>query len=405
MRIEDKLVIELCKKNKNRKQISLLAAKDRFNMDYFLKIIEKHLLKAFVLSELLKCKIPYEIKKRLLPVAKESLAETTVYNRKIREEYIQTASILNMNKIETVLMKGESLNFSGLRYYRDLDILVREERLLESIDILSGKGYRYIGDSINLLLDSDEKKDLSFQLKWNNQFQMINEDTGIMIELHTNLFERDRAYSIILNPLLDSIDSFWENRKWNSKLEVFEFSIEENMLLMCMHTAIKRSPASNRFVLRNLVDIKNLIDKKPDWNIFLDQVKKCKICSFIYFSLSLTSTLFGTDVPPHVLNELKVNSTEKELFIERIHWNSFQSLERNSILFSNLYKMFSPFIYHSSMKVKLQNLFLFPVLFPSKWRMAHIYNVKGSNPIIYLSYILNPFRWFYIIIRNLFRKR
>lgn len=405
MRIEDRLIIELCKRKKNRKLVDHLIAKDCFDINYFFKIIEKHLIKTFALWELLKYKIPNEIKTTVVTAAKRSLAETTISNRVIVEESIKIAGILKRNNIETILMKGESLNFSRLRQSRDIDIMVREEKLIKSIDILSGRGYRYIGDTINFLLNSDEKKDLSLQLKWNNQYQMLNEETGIMIELHTNVFERDRVYSIILNSLLDSIDSFWENRKWNSEIGIYEFSTEDKLLLMCMHNAIKRSPASNKFILRNLVDIENLIEKKPDWNIFINRVKKSKICSYINYSLSLTSILLDAEAPLFVQNELKENLSEKELFIEKVHLFSFQSLERSSILFSNLYKMVAPFIYHSPLKIKLKNLFLFPVFFPPKWRMGHIYNVKDNNPIIYLSYFLNPFRWTYIVLRNLLRKR
>ncbi len=405
MRIEDRLVIELCKKNKNRQQIELFAANDRFDIDYLLKIIEKHLVKTFVLSELIKLKIPVEMKNRVVPEAKKSLAKTALSHRIIMDEYHKAAGILNKNNIETILMKGRSLNITGLRQFRDLDILVPEENLLESIDLLGETGYRYIGDSVNLLLNSDEKKDLSLQLRWNNQYQLFNDEKGLMIELHTNLFERDRAYSVNLDPLLDAIESFRKNRKWNSENDAYEFSIEDKLLLMCMHTAVKRSPASNSFILRNLLDIENLIEKKPDWKVFLNRVKECEICPFIYFSLALTSTLFKTDVPLSVLDELKGNLTGREHFIEKVHMISFQSLERSSILFSNLYKMISPFVYHSSMKVKLRNLFLFPVFFPPKWRMAHIFNVEESNPIIYLFYFLNPFRWIYIVFRNILRKR
>jgi hypothetical protein len=405
MRIEDSLVIELCKKNINWKQVDLLITKDRFNINYFLQIIEKHLIKALVLSKLLEHSIPEKIKNRVLPEAEKSLVETTLSNRFIKDECVKVAGILNKNNIDTILMKGESLNFSGLRHSRDLDIMVREERLIESIDILKEIGYRYIGDSINLHLNSSEKKDLSLQLNWNNQYQLYSDERGIMVELHTNLFEWERVYNIFLDSLLDSIDCFWENRKLSSDTGIYEFSIEDNLLLMCMHTAIKRSLASNSFILRNLVDIENLIEKKPDWKFFITRVKKCEIAPFIYFSLTLTSTLFNTYVQPHVLDELKNNLSGRKLFIEGVHLDSFQSLERSSILLSNIYKMLSPFIYRSSIRVKLRNLFLFPVLFPPKWRMAHIYNIEDSNPIIYIAYLLNPFRWIYIAIKSLFRKR
>ncbi len=405
MRIEDRLVIELCKKNKIKRQIEEFAEKDFFDINYFLKISEKHFVKAYVLSELLKYEIPYEMKCRVVPEAKKSLLETSLSNRILLEEYLKAAGILKKKNIETTLLKGESLNYNRLRHSRDLDILIREEKLLEAIDILSETGYRYIGHKINFLLNSDEKKDLSLQLKWNNQYQLYNEDKGLMIELHTNLFERERAFNINLNALLDDIDSFWENRKWNSEIEVYELNNEDKLLLMCMHNAIRRSPASNSFVLRNLLDIENLIDIKPDWNIFINRVKKCRISPYIYFSLSFVSKLFGTDVPGHVFDSLKETLSGKELFLERIHTVSFQSLERNSILFSNVYKMFSPFIYHNSLKIKLQNLFLFPVLFPPKWKLAHIFNIEDSNPIIYFTYLLIPFRLIYILLWNIFRKR
>ncbi len=124
------------KKNKNPQQIESLIGHNNFNVDYFLKIIEKNLIKASVLSELLKYKIPRVLKTRLSDIAKKSIIETSLHNQYLKKELANILKSLNKNKIESLLMKGLSINYSTLRTNRDIDILIHKKDLLKAIDIL-----------------------------------------------------------------------------------------------------------------------------------------------------------------------------------------------------------------------------------------------------------------------------
>lgn len=405
MRNEDKLIIELSKKNKNRAYIDSLVKSNNLNIEYFHKTINQHLIKENILSEIYKYSLPKVIKKELIHKAKGSFIEMTLTNRILKAELAKVFKILNSNKIDSVLMKGLSLDFKGQRYIRDLDMLIHENMLLASIKALKKIDYHYIADKINPLLNFAEKKDIRLQLKWNNQFQLYNKKTNLLLELHTNLFQKSRVYDIDLDSLWHGINSFWKNKVWNKTLRVYTFSIEDQLILMCMQNAIKRSLAANAFTLRTVIDIENLICQKPDWQVFINCAKSYNICPFIYFSLYLTKLLLKTEIPASLLVELKENCTGKQIFIEKIHLRSFQSLLRSSIFFSNLYKILAPFIYQASWKARLRNLFLIHILFPPKWKMAQYFNLQNLSPLIYLTYFINPFRWIFLVSKNLFRKR
>ena len=353
MRIEDKMIIELCKKEVNYSTFHSIANQADFNIDYFFNIIDKHMITAVVLSKILKLKALSLFKKRIYVHAKKSVLETTFQNQLIKNELLRTQSILNKHNIESILIKGLSLDFSGLRKLGDLDILVHQKDLLDAIEALKEIDYYYVGNIMDVLLSSDEKKDIKLQLNWNNQFQLHNKETGILLELHTNLFQRDRAYRIKLDRLWDNIDIFWDNKIWSDSLNSYIFSNENLLILICMHNAIKRSLSSNRFVLRSLIDIENLIERGVDWNEIIETSTKCKIMPFIFFSLSQARYILDAEIEDSLLEDLKVNCSGSELFLEELHSRCFQSLEASSVFFSNVYKILSTFVYKSTLSNKI----------------------------------------------------
>ena len=93
-----------------------------------------------------------------------------------------------------ILLKGLSLNFSRLRSMGDIDLLVPPTQLAEAIDaLLAVEGYRYRrmdrdGPDPGLIfehrLPERERRQVQAHISWNNEFQLLNPASGVLVELH-----------------------------------------------------------------------------------------------------------------------------------------------------------------------------------------------------------------------------
>ncbi|OHD66415.1 MAG: hypothetical protein A2176_06705 [Spirochaetes bacterium RBG_13_51_14] len=403
MRIEDILILELCKNEKNSSSIENIFHNYKINLHYFFKIIDKHLIKPFILAEALKYSIPEPVRDILHRAAKEAIFETRVRHQMIKREYNRIQTIVQERGAECILLKGISLDFTGLRMIGDLDILVKEGDFVIADESVRAAGFDYVGDILNPLIRNNEKKDIISQLSWNNQFQYENKKNGILLELHTNLFEKSRAYIFDLNRLLENIDIFWKNRVWNDSLNAYTLCTEDLLMLMCLHTAVKRSLHMNRFILRNLLDISGCIDRGINWDSFLSASVQFDTVSLVFFSLSLAIRLIGINVPDGVMHVFESRCTKGQKLLAALHHKSFYNLESSSIFFSNLYKILCPFVYQKKWFSRLKSILMLPVLFPARWRMAQLFHIKKNNPLIFLTYLINPFRLLFLLIKNIVR--
>ncbi len=401
MRIEDILILELCKKTKNRTLIEDILRRSCFNCDYFLSTIDRHLIEAVVLDEIIKYSMPEQLKKRIAAVAREAVLHTVLHNQMLKKELLSICTILMEHGIECILMKGLSLNFTGIRTVGDIDILIKEKDLLGADKIVALLDYYYVGDTLNPLVRKNEKKAIALQLDWNNQFQYYNSTKKTLLEVHTNFFERSRVYMFDLDKLLDNINIFWANKVWNENLQSFVMCSEDVLLLMCLHAALKRAPYANQFVVRNILDIAFLIERGLDWDRVMDVSTALGISSFILFSLKLSNSLLDVAIPLYVLDDLAEHCTSGQMLCNRIHFRCFHDLESSWFVYTRLYKMLAPFVYQKRWIPRLKNIFLIDLFFPPKRTMARFFNLEWDNPLVYATYMLNPIRWLILVVRRM----
>jgi hypothetical protein len=302
-------------------------------------------------------------------------------------------------------MKGLSLDLYRLRAFGDLDVLVRKEDLTNAIELLHRLDYAYfVGSSLERLLTSREKSNISLQLSWNNHYQLRNARTGLLLELHTNLFQRARVYVEDLDTLLDNIDLFWEGKRYDAEMKCFTLSREHSLLLMCLHNAINRSPSNNRFLFRTCADIDMLIDRGVKWDGFVEACHRLRCAPWVYFSLLLTEQLLDTGIPADVLAALKNDCTRWQLYLIDVHLRCLRSLRFSSIFYSKLYRFLNPFVFGRRWKDRIKWLLLLPILFPPRRQMARNFNVREDSPVVYLTYLLNPLRWLYLVATRAWRR-
>ncbi len=225
MRDEERLILELCKKNGSENVIRRLLLQENVDWAYFLHVIGNHEIAPLVLSRLMEFALPAGADTLLRSATKEEIVKAAVTRSTIRSELAKIQAALQKEGIECILLKGLSLDFTGYRIVKDLDILIREDRIIEAIRALKKIKYEYIGHSrtphmkraeAKMLLEAiqdpglnrKKRSEVLSALSWNNHYGMLNREKNLLLELHTNLFQRRRAYIENIEALLDKIDHF-----------------------------------------------------------------------------------------------------------------------------------------------------------------------------------------------------
>ena len=417
MRTEDQLILELCKTDRDEQVVRSLLVQSDLDWNRFLALINKHEVAPLVLSRLIEFPLPDRVDERLRSAAKKEIRETTISHATMRSELARVQHALRSAGIDCILLKGLSLDYSGLRTIKDLDILVREDQFIEAIRAVEQLDYDFVGmdrtsylkpAESRMLLDAIHEPDLDEEAKtrvletmrWNNHYEMVNRQRKILVEIHSNLFHRRRGYTENIERLLDRIDAFWTNRRYDPTLECYTLSNEYLLLLMSVHMTIKRSPANHTFVLKLACDLDNLVHQSPDWELLVDAAIRLRVAPFVLYALLQTRTLLKTPIPQPVLMSLRKNCSKAQLKAVRLHLDCLRSLDSYSVVSSKLYVLMKPYVFESRLSERVKWLFLLPIFFPPRWKMAGFFNMRKDSPLIYATYLLNPFRLIYQLAKS-----
>ncbi len=400
MRQEEKLAIELCKPHEDCETITSLISKPNFDWNRFLSIVYHHMVATITLDKLSQYPLPPSHSKQIKSYAIDALIKTHHNHRTFFNELNRINGLFKKHGIDFILMKGLSIDTEKKRTIGDIDILIRKDKTIRAIDVLKELDYQYIGNTRNPYLTRAEREQIELQLSWNNQYEMFHSPTGILVELHTNLFERQRVYYEDISTLLDNIDLFWDNKQYNERLGCSIFSPELSLILVCIHNAIRRSPANNRFTLRSIVDIHSLVQGGIEWDAVIFLSQKLKVGPFVYFSLFVSKLLLEVNIPSNSMDILYEDMTKSQRILTKIHLKCIRNLESSSILHSKIYKLLTPFIFSSNWIDRIKWLSLTPILFPPKWKMASYFGLPRNSPLLPLTYLLNPLRWLVIFLKK-----
>jgi len=294
--------------------------------------------------------------------------------------------------IDFILLKGFTLDFDGRRPFQDLDLLIRERDLARTMALLAGDGYREVGDQLNRHVRESEKGNYPRQLAWNNQFLLRDEERGVLVELHTNLFERRRVHYLDLDQLLARVDVLFEARVHDEELRCDTLPAELQLVTTALYASIKRSPTTGHFRLRAYVDIERLIERGVRWDLVLEHTRAFGVAPHLSYAFEMARRLLKTSVPSDVLRTLDGELGARERIAVRWHLRSFCSLRESSLIWSKLYLLATPFLLGSRWSDRLRCTLLLPVLFPPRWKMAAHYGLAEKSPMVYLTYLVNPFR-------------
>ncbi len=415
-RYEDNLILELCGRRGTGPALAALEDGRPTDWDYISTVSEAHNVSAEVFARAIELPLSVETKNKM-GGAKAAIATAICEHAVRRSELSTILSVLSSRGIECMLLKGLSLDRSMLRRSGDIDILIKPHRLVEAINsILDIPGYIY-GEPLSewdgsawsyyRVLTGRVRARIRRLAAWKHEFHLYNPERGTVIELHVNIFFRNRRnFDRVenLDKLLDNIDRIWKAGQRDHELGCVIPSPEHSLLLMCLHSAIKRSPTNSRFRLSTIVDINALVSSGIDWDTFISECLLMGVAPFVLFSLQLARRLLNAPVPARVLPLLKDKCTGLQLMLVRFHLRCVSMLQPSSFIHRELYYALGPFAYGGTFVARLWGALLMPMWLPSPRRVNASKNVGGGSLHMLLVFLLNPFRGTFIAMRNILAK-
>ncbi len=402
-RFEDNLILALCMADPAAHAAVFPPEHADVDWRYIEEVSDRHRVTARVFSNAIELHPAARTAKAVSRTAKTAILREIHDAAVHRNELDRILRQLAGRGIDCVLMKGLSLDASGLRHSGDIDILVEPGQAVRAIEaVLEIPGYRseetvppchsrrwlYRGS-----LPEEARVRIRRTSSWRHAFHLYKEELNLLLEIHINLFTRshhgfDRTENI--DCLLDGAGRLREASRHDRTLGCRTLRPEHALLLMCLHTSLKRSPANNTFRLSTVHDIASLSASGVDWDFFLRECIDLKVAPFILFSLLTARRLLNARIPRGLLGELKSRCTGLQLSLTRLHLRCISSLRKNSHLYRGLYQSLGPFAFGGSFSNRLQGALFMPLWLPPYWKASQ--DSRGSSMRTLRYYLESPVR-------------
>jgi hypothetical protein len=303
-------------------QIKTLLASE-INWDILLQSAKDHKVSA-LLYRSLESAAPASMPEHFRAALKKQMQIDVQGNLSITKELLRLQGLFNQSKIGVIPYKGPIIAQSiyhdlSARPFDDLDILVREQDVIRSIELLTSHGYEMIRPE-NLI-----KLQRSLQILWLEHlvkrspwaYQLIfwNAESEVMVELHWRVLPK-YVFPASPNQLWDELEpvSF-------GGTTMFTLSPENLLWFLCLHAS-----KHNWTQIRWLCDVSELIRAYPnlDWEKVAAQAKTLMIERRLYLGLYLAHLLLDIQIPPAI--EEKIDHFPQVKFLAReVMQNLFSS--------------------------------------------------------------------------------
>ena len=185
------------------------------------------------------------------------------------------------------------------------------------------------------------------------------------------------------------MNPFREHPRWDADLGCFIPSAEAVLALLCMHSATKRSPAHNTYILRHAYDIAGMLQQDLDMERFLFLCREWEIEYYARTAFRLTALSMGIQQPlePAALLESGLSSRQRRL--SGIHLKCFQGLGTASFFYRKVYALYMPSAIGGSFRKALQ--WYWQLIFPTLWQQRARFGIRRNSPAVFLTYLYGPF--------------
>ena len=304
MNLAQKKIVEFIKSAINGKKANI-DIDEQIDWKSIINLSREHKIEALVYS-VISNEIKESIPSELLNSWKKEVFMSGVTQQRHMKEMENVLKEFNKENIDVLVLKGLVIRDlypnATLRTMSDADIVVKEEDLEKSKEVLTKIGYR-------------EYKQTP------NDFMFIKSGC-LPIELHWDLVD-DHFFKQI---------SEFEEDMWPNILPVNigeayanEMGLEDLAIFQCIHMA--KHIVYRGFGIRHLIDFALLVNKRGseiDWFNFLDRCKKYGIYKFVLQVILVCNVLFDMDIPrdiEFVINEDRsyLNEFIRDVFESGVH--------------------------------------------------------------------------------------
>lgn len=299
-------------------------------------------------------------------------------NLKLKSEIINIVKVFEKSDIPVILLKGSHLAFYiyesiGLRFLRDIDLIVPIEKSQEAYNLALNIGYK-----------PDEEADEShFTFKYENHLPQLIKNNSVVLEIHGHLHKHSKSFNIPINYL-------WENAI-NEKIDKYNVSLLRPLDLL-LHLIIHISYQDNFSLdLRHYYDIFLVLEKYKnimDWDEVINTSEKFNIKKGVYIVLKVIEELFEYKFPEEFFKKFYLEP-EKDMIQYAI--NIMSHYNRNSpdhnlyVKYRGLYQGYGDFFESTSTKKIIK---ITKKIFSPKEELVRKYGKEYTNKPVRL-YIKN----------------
>jgi hypothetical protein len=231
----------------------------------------------------------------------------------------------NLHGIGHILLKGPFLSeqvypASGLRYYTDIDLLIRETDVAKAGEALAAIGYRAV---------KEEAHEGLFGLFEERMTQAhYYRERSLPLDLHWELLNL---------PSHSAAVKFDEEEVWRTSVPVQVAGVEtramspENVLLFqCLHMTVHHD--FNRLLwFKDVQAVISRYKNELDWDLFVRKCEAYGLKTFVYYAILMASEACGElDVPSWVMDKLKPRYVTARLFEYLANRTNILEMQTNS---------------------------------------------------------------------------
>jgi hypothetical protein len=295
LRPEEEAILLCVRAERNPEQQARLAellAPGRMDWAAFWAEAAEQQVAPLVAQTLLASPLAASLPSVALDQARTVRLRTILHNLSAHAELRRIGAVLHARAIPVAPLKGthvaERLYGSlGARQVGDIDILVPEPQLTEARAVLRELGYAPASGVTRGIAEHP-----FHGVPWVRQ----GGSTRFVVELHWGLSD-PRFVTIDCEQLWQRIRAASSDREPLRPLPA-----EETLVFLALHL-----PKHNIGLLRLLGDIDRLVRREGsslDWAFALELSRRWSVSAHLYFTLRWAHLLFGTPIPPGVLNQL-----------------------------------------------------------------------------------------------------
>jgi hypothetical protein len=188
----------------------------------------------------------------------------------------------------------------ALRWFGDLDILVRRKDVPRATEVLASLGYQS-------QYRMTKQQEAAF-MRYERQYPFMRDD-GCAVELHWTV--APWPVSFLLDP-----EHLWQHTTMVALGggTVWTFGPEDLILTLCVHGSAHLWERLGWIC--DLAEIVRTASRELDWNRLLIRADTHNIKRMVFLGLVMTNELLGTELPERILREARLDRTVGALALE-----------------------------------------------------------------------------------------